>query len=132
MSDIDLEKFYRGYIGAINARNFEAVAELVHDDVTINGVPHKRADVLASLKGITDAVPDFVWTVEDLFVVDDRIAARLQDTGTPKQKFLGQDPTGTSIKFIEFGSYKVRDGRFAEMWFLMDSATVREQLRGTR
>jgi len=130
MPDIDLEKFYRGYIGAINARHFEVVAELIHDEVTVNGVPLKRADVLAALKGIADAVPDFVWSIEDLFVVDDRIAARLQDTGTPKQKFLGHEPTGASIDFMEFGSYKVRDGRFSEMWFLMDSAMVREQLRG--
>jgi hypothetical protein len=31
---------------------------------------------------------------------------------------------------MEFASYKIRDGRFAEMWFLMDGDTVGRQLRG--
>jgi hypothetical protein len=30
---------------------------------------------------------------------------------------------------MEFAAYKVRDGRFAEMWFLMDGITVAGQLR---
>jgi hypothetical protein len=36
----------------------------------------------------------------------------------------------SAINARQFAAYKVRDGRFAEMWFLMDSATVAEQLRG--
>lgn len=95
----------------------------------IDGAPHKRAEVLASLQDITDAVPNYRWTVQDLFVVDDRIAARLQNTGTPTKTFMGNEPTGASVNFIEFAAYKIRDGRFAEMWFLMDGITVALQLR---
>lgn len=129
MPNPDLEEFYRRYIAAINGRQFDVVAELVHDDVTINGVPHKKEDVLVSLAGIANAVPDFVWTIEELFVVGDRIAARLQDRGTPTKTFLGQEATGASIDVMEYASYRVRDGRFAEMWFLMDGATAAAQLR---
>jgi predicted ester cyclase len=129
MPETDLRDFYRRYIAAINARQFDVVAEIVADDVSINGVPHKRQDVLASLQGLADAVPDFVWNVQDLFVDGDRIAARLRDTGTPTKAFLGQEPTGASIDVMEFASYRVRDGRFTEMWFLMDAAKAAEQLR---
>jgi predicted ester cyclase len=132
MSNPDLTQFYTRYIAAINARQFDVVEQLVHEDVLMNGKPHKRADVLASLKGIADAVPDYVWGLQDLFVVDDRIAARLQNTGTPTKPFLGHEPTGASVNFMEFAAYKVRDGRFAEMWYLMDSAAVSEQLRITQ
>jgi predicted ester cyclase len=130
ISQPDLTAFYKRYIAAINARHFEVVEQLVHEDVLMNGKSHKRADVLASLKGIADAVPNYVWGLQDLFVVEDRIAARLQNTGTPTKPFLGHKPTGASVNFMEFASYKVRDGRFAEMWFLMDAPTVAEQLRG--
>jgi predicted ester cyclase len=131
MSHPELAQFYARYIAAINARKFDIVAEMVHDDVLLNGAPYKRADVLASLKGIADAVPDFKWNVQDLFVVDDRIAARSQNTGTPTKTFLGQEATGAYVNFMEFGAYKIRDGRFAEMWFLLDAATVATQLRAT-
>jgi len=132
MPNPDLTQFYTGYIAAINARQFDFVAGLIHDDVLMNGVPHKRADVLASLRGIAEAVPDYRWNVQDLFVVDDRIAARLQNTGTPARTFMGHAPTGARVDFMEFASYRIRDGRFAEMWFLMDGDTVGRQLRGGR
>jgi predicted ester cyclase len=129
MTRADLRDFYQRYIAAINARQFDVVAEMVHDDVSINGVPRKREDVIASLEGIARAVPDFAWNVQELFVVGDGIAARLRDTGTPTKAFLGQEATGASIDVMEFASYKLRDGRFAEMWFLLDVATAAEQLR---
>ena len=128
MSNDELREFYLRYVDAANARDFDAIAPLIHDDVTINGVPSKRADVLASLKGITDAVPDFVWRIEDLFTQDDRIAARLRDGGTPAKKWLGFEPTGASVEFMEFASYRVRDGRFTQMWFLMDVPSIAKQL----
>jgi predicted ester cyclase len=129
MPEANLKEFYRRYIAALNARQFDVVEELVAEDVALNGVPHRRADVLTALRGIADAVPNFVWTVHDLFAEDDRIAARLQDTGTPVKEFLGHEPTGASLDIIEYGSYRVRDGQFVEMWFLMDAATVGAQLR---
>ncbi len=130
MASPDLTQFYTRYIAAINAREFDFVAGLIHEDVLMNGAPHKRADVLASLRGIADAVPDYRWNVQDLFVVDDRIAARLQNTGTPVKTFMGHAATGARVNFMEFASYKIRDGRFAEMWFLMDGDAVGRQLRG--
>ena len=132
MTNEQLQAFYNRYIEAANARDFETIAELIHDEVTIGGVSYKREHVLAALKGITDAVPDFVWHVEDLFTQDDRIAARLRDTGTPKQNWLGLEPTGASVEFTEFASYRVRDGRFAEMWFLLDYQSVAQQLASAR
>jgi steroid delta-isomerase-like uncharacterized protein len=129
MPNPDLTDFYTRYIAAINARDFDFVASLIHDDVLLNGAPHQRADVLASLSGIADAVPDYRWNVQDLFVADDRIAARLQNTGTPAKAFMGFPATGARVNFMEFASYRIRDGRFAEMWFLMDAITVEAQLR---
>ncbi len=83
----------------------------------------------ASLKSILDAVPDYHWTIEDLFTDENRIAARLQDTATPVKPFLGQQPTGASLNIMEYGSYRAEKGQFVEMWFLMDSATAAAQLQ---
>jgi predicted ester cyclase len=74
-------------------------------------------------------VPDFRWTVQDLFTENNRIAARLHDTGTPVKSFLGHEPTGATINIMEYGSYRVENGVFVDMWFLIDAATAGEQLR---
>lgn len=132
MTNEQLQGFYQRYIDAANARDFDTIADLIHDEVTIGGAPYTRDDVLGALKGIVAAVPDFVWHVEDLFTQDGRIAARLRDTGTPGQNFLGLDPTGASVEFTEFASYKIVDGRFSEMWFLMDQQAVASQLSAAR
>ncbi|WP_172125152.1 MULTISPECIES: ester cyclase [unclassified Devosia] len=113
---------------AANARDFSAIADLISPDVTINGRSYRRDDVVDSLKSIVQAVPDFTWEVEELFVDDDRIAARLRDTGTPGQTWLGLESTGCRVDFTEFASYRIRDSRFAEMWFLMDYQAIARQL----
>ena len=124
----DLRDLYLRYVAAANARDYEAIAGMIHDDVTVNGVKSRRDDVLASLAGFADAIPDFTWNLEDLIIVDNRIAARLRDTGTPAKQWLGIEPTQTQIEITEMSSYRVRDGRFAEMWFLMDLASAAQQL----
>ncbi len=125
-----LHSFYRDYIAAANARDFAAIANVVAENVTLNGVPVKREDIIAEFKGLVDAVPDFTWHIEDLVVEEDRIAARLRDTGTPKEKtFFGQNLDGKSVTFTEYGSYKVRDGLFVEMSFLMDVTSISQQLK---
>src|SRR5438105_5010202 len=101
MANPDLTEFYNRYIDAINARDFAIVETLVNEDVLMNGSPRKKADVLASLRSFPAAVPDYRWNVQDLFVVDDRIAARLQNTGTPTKEFLSNPATGKSLDFME-------------------------------
>jgi len=132
MGNPDLTEFYTRYIDALNARDATTVESMIHEEVLRLGVPYPRDGVMESFKIITDAVPDYRWTIQDLFVVDDRIAVRLQNTGTPAKTFLGHEPTGRSIDFMEFASYRIRDGRFSEMWFLMDEPTVAKQLGDTR
>jgi len=125
----ELRDLYLRYVAAANARDFEVIADLIHDEVTVNGVTCKREDVLASLAGFVESVPDFTWHIEELFTVEERIAARLRDTGTPAKQWLGIEATGARIEITEFASYKVRDGRFAEMRFLMDTASAVQQLQ---
>lgn len=123
-----LSDFYHRYIAALNERNFEVVATLIPDEVKVNGQYTKREDVLASLNWLTDVVPNYKWHIEDLFTDGERIAVRLHDTGTPAKNFFGAEPTGGSIEFTEFASYKVHDGKFVEMWYLIDVEKIKDQL----
>lgn len=126
----DLDAFYRRYIAALNTRDLAAIAAMLPPKVMRLGTSYPRQGVIDSFKVITDAVPDYQWAIQDLFVEGDRIAARLQNTGTPVKPFLGHAATGRPVKFMEFASYRISGGRFAEMWFLVDEPTVAKQLKG--
>jgi predicted ester cyclase len=126
----ELREFYLRYVALANAREFDRMDEFAHDQVLINGEPVARDDMVAEFRKHTDAVPDLAWEIQDLVVEGDRIAARLLDTGTPEQEWLGLAPTGATVSFVECAFYEVRDGRIAASWYMMDADAVRRQLAG--
>ena len=128
MSDIDLREFYRRYVEALNAHDFDRMDEFIHDQIMQNSEPRVRSDVVADLTGIVDAVPDFHWEVTELAVNADRLAVRLINTGTPTKEWLGVPPTGASFEITEYAIYRVRDGRFVHMSALHDAERLKRPL----
>ena len=130
MPDIDLRDFYRRYIETLNAHEFDRMADFIHDSITLQSEPGPRDDVIAQLRGIADAVPDFHWDIQELAIDGDRLAARLINTGTPVKEWLGAAPNGSSIKIVEFAIYTVRHGRFLHMSAMHDAEALQKQLAG--
>lgn len=128
MTNSEMRMFYQRYVAAANARDFEFIAGILGENVSVNGATVKRADVIAGLKWLVDAVPDLVWRIDDLVVEDDRLAARLHDKGTPAKEFFGCAPNGAQIAFAEYTHYKVAGGCFIEMWYMLDTAAIANQL----
>ena len=124
----DLQDLYRRYLACCNERRLGDLAEYVHDEIRFNGQPTSRADYAASIASNIEAVPDYHWTIEDIATTTDLIAVRLTDTGTPTKEWLDVGPTGRSMQITEFAFYRVRDGKIAEMWFLLDAPAAKAQL----
>ena len=124
----DLQDLYRHYLACCNERRFADIAEYVHDEIRFNGQPTSLEDYVASIASNIEAVPDYHWTIEDIATTADLIAVRLTDTGKPAKEWLGVGPTGRSMRITEFAFYRVRDGKFAEMWFLLDAPAAKAQL----
>ncbi len=125
----ELRNFYHSYVAAANSRDFETISNVVSVNVLVNGNPQTRDGVIGGLKGLVNAVPAFTWHIEDLFIDVNRIAARLRDTGTPGETtFFGSKPKGTAVEFSEFASYKVLNGMFVEMWYLIDIPGITQQI----
>ena len=57
-----------------------------------------------------------------------KVAARLIDTGTPVKEWNGLVPTGKSVTITETAFYRIEDGKFKHMSYLMDVDTARCQL----
>lgn len=129
-NETTMRNFYTSYIEAANNRDFEAIAGMVSEDVLINGKKTKREESIAGFKSVINDIPNHKWNIEDLFINGDRIAVRLRNTGTPKETTVfGKNPNGKSIEFTEFASYKILDGKFVEMWYLVDVEKISEQLK---
>ncbi len=116
------------YIAALDAHEIDRMDKFVADEVLLNGEPGTRNDVMADMRSIIGAVPDFRWEVRELLFDRDRLAARVRNTGTPAKEWLGVAPTGASFEIIEYAIYKVANGKFAQMTNLHDSAEVHRQL----
>jgi predicted ester cyclase len=132
MSSPDLRDFYDRYIAALNARDFDAMDTFIHDEVTLNGKPASRADILAVLRDEAGSVPDLRWVLTKLIIDGNRLGAQLINTGTPTREFVGVTPTGAAFEVVEYAVYQVVDGRFKHMAAIHDAEQVKRQLAAGR
>ncbi|MBA8807205.1 ester cyclase [Promicromonospora sukumoe] len=130
MPDFDPREFYHRYIEALNAHDFDRMDEFVHDEIVMHSRPSSRAELVEQLHSISGPVPDMHWEIDEILVSGDWIGARVINTGTPVQEWLGVAPTGKGFEIAEYGIYTVRDGRFSTMSALHDEETLRKQLVG--
>lgn len=128
MTDKDLRAWYMRYVAALNAHSFDGLDEFIDDHVFLGSEPGTRDVVVATLKGIVDAVPNIHWEVDEMLFARDGMAVRAVNTGTPTKEWLGVPPSGASFKIIEYAIYRVTNGRFVSMTNLHDSAEMVRQL----
>jgi predicted ester cyclase len=128
MTNVSLREFYDRYIAALNERDFDAMDQFIHDEVTLNGKAATRGDILAVQRDEVGSVPDLHWVLTNLIVDGDRLGAQLINTGTPAKEFVGVAPTGASFEVVEYAVYQVVDGRFKHMAAIHDAEGVKRQL----
>ena len=128
MDAAELGQHYRRYIECLNQRQIDQLDEFVHETIRYNGAPMSRDDWKAGpILATVEAMPDFRWTISEIVVAGERVAARLTDTGTLAREWLGL-PTGRSVAFTEMVFYTFTDGRMSEIWSLFDQAGMKAQL----
>ena len=125
----EAEAFYRHYLAACNDHAFDRLPEFVAADVEVDGVRRGLAGYVAGLRAVVRAFPDYRWSLRDLVIDGDRIAARLTNTGTHQGDFLGVPATGRTIRTQEFAIYHLAADRIARVWATADNQALRAQLR---
>ena len=132
MSDFNIREFYDRYTEALNAHEFDRMDEFVAESILSHGQPATRADVVAALKGIADAVPDIRWELKEVVIhaEGETLASHSVNHGTPTKEWLGVAPTGASIEIDEIAMYKVHDGKFVQMSNVHDVEALKKQLAG--
>ncbi|MDB4995538.1 MAG: hypothetical protein JWM74_2970 [Myxococcaceae bacterium] len=116
-----------------NAGNVEAAAGLVHFDY----VQHSplAAPGLAGLQAfvveVRGAFADLHFTIEDLVAEGDRVVARVIATGTHRAAFLGIGATARAVRAQSIDIFRLRDGKLAEHWDVLDVYAILLQLGAT-
>jgi predicted ester cyclase len=123
-----VELTYRRYLRALNERRFGDLEEFVHDELTYNGGGLTRDVYVAQRREEARQIPDLHYAVDMLLVGGDHVACRIVFDCTPQGEFLGIDVDGRRVSFVEHVFYRFRDGRIEDVWSVIDTDAIREQL----
>lgn len=122
----------RFYEEALNAGREDAFAELLAPDVayynSATGAVRGPEGVVTAIRGLRAAFPDLRYTVEELLVDGDRVAARFTLRGTHHGPFRGRAATGRSVEVGGSTHYRVAGGKLTEVRVFADFLGLLRQL----
>lgn len=124
----DYRSLYKSYLEYCNQHDFDSMASFYTPTININGVPMDPASVTAQFAPVIAAFPDWHWEMRHIVVDDENIVVHFQVTGTHRGTFQGIEATGRRVSISEFTLYRVEDGKFAEVWDLVDMAALINQI----
>ncbi len=124
------------FCDAVNAGDMEVMArtidELVEPDAVIRTplpIDGTGADKLKEVfRRLHRAFPDLHITVEDVIEEGEKVVSRNTVTGTHLGGYMGLPATGKSVTYSEIFSFRIRDGRIAETWGVVDVLSQLRQL----
>ncbi|HVE63791.1 MAG TPA: ester cyclase [Mycobacteriales bacterium] len=107
-----------------------AVAAYYAPEIRENGEPVDIAAFGAAVESWFTKFPDFRATVDDLFVVGDRVVSRVTYTGTHHGTWAGLPATGRSFTALGLDVFRVDGRRIVEHWHSTDHYDLVVQLGG--
>lgn len=123
----------QGAFAAMSRQDIEACTRVMTDDFIINlaEVPYQKHGLDAwrgHARILIAAFPDVRIDVEDIFAAGDKVAVRVQISGTHRGEFLGNQPTGKAVSYKSHEVYRFADGKIAEEWICSDMMTLLTQV----
>ena len=130
------EDLLREWLAAGDAGELERFAEFLHEDVVVH------APLGLSTSSIEDeqevwrrglaAMSNLRHDVQETFVNGESVAARVVVTGSLSGEFGGIVSSGRSFTTDQAIVMHLRDGKASEVWEIVDSAAIRQQVSDDR
>ena len=128
----DSEDLLRGLFAAGDAGDLKAFDQYLNDDVVVHapsglstvGLENERE----SWRKAKLAIPDLRHQFVDILSSPTVVAARTLVTGTMQGSYGGFSAQGRSLMVNQAVFAHVREGKIAELWEIVDTAVLREQL----
>ena len=129
--DGNLETIYKAYLDCINQRTMQTdLPKFCHPHVFHNGRALPLDQYRMLMQDAITAIPDINFGL-DTIIADrtaQRVAVRLEFTGTPIKAIAGVEPTGRPVRFAEHVTYQFRNGKIHRVWSQVDWVSYRQQL----
>lgn len=120
---------YLSYLEHCNAHNFKAMESFYTSSININDEPWSPSKVTAQFKPLIAAFPDWHWEIRNLNIDGDYLSLHLRVTGTHRGTFQGIEPTGNRVTTSQFTLYHLVDGKFVDVWDLVDTDSMVKQIQ---
>jgi len=130
----DLHSLAHDIYGLLSKHDIDGFLDLVaddmieHEELPFPDSPKGKDGVGAMFASMFAAFPDFAMTVDDTIVEGDKFVSRVRATGTHQGEFMGIPATGNRIEVPLIDIMRVRDGKIAEHWGVMDGGVMMQQL----
>ncbi len=89
-----------------------------------------REALAAVFRAMGKMVPNLSWTIQDLWVTEDRIVVLGEASGTPTETFFGVEPTGRSFKTISLDIFTVKNGKLSSAYHVENWVGAIAQVKG--
>jgi steroid delta-isomerase-like uncharacterized protein len=124
----DYRSLYQSYLDYCNAHDFDSMAAFYTPTIKVNDGPMDPAAATAQFAPFISAFPDWHWEMRHIVTDDDNIVVHFTVTGTHLGTFLGNEATGRRVSVSEFTHYHLENGKFAEVWDLLDMDALLKQI----
>jgi steroid delta-isomerase-like uncharacterized protein len=119
----------------LHSGDLDACAALLTENFIVNlpGLPeplHGREVWKFGAQAMLDGFPDLRVAVEDVFGASDRVAVRVNFTGTHTGTFQDVPPTNRRVTFTTIDIYRIEGDRIAEEWVSPDMMGLMRQISG--
>jgi steroid delta-isomerase-like uncharacterized protein len=114
--------------------NNETIRELLAPDASLRGQIGPDVEVrgpegfIGFAENIRNTFPDTEVSVEDIFAIDDKVAARWVATGTHTGNGLGVPASGKRVRITGMTIARFENGKIAEAWDNWDRLGMLEQI----
>jgi steroid delta-isomerase-like uncharacterized protein len=119
MTTESTKQIMQRFLQFINTANEKLAVELISPNAVFH-VPGRPEPMigpdgyLAIIAMMRSGFPDIQWTLEEMIVEGDRVAARFIMRGTQEGVFFGVPPTGKKIEVQAMNFYRLSGGQFVE------------------
>jgi steroid delta-isomerase-like uncharacterized protein len=122
---------YLSYMEIFHERRLDKLAHFYAQDVVVHPtLPQPGLEGLHAILGAwVTAFPDLRLMVDEVIYSDGILATRITIKGTHTGgPWMGVPPSGRAVKYIDHCFYRLRDGKFTEVWDLPDTWTLMQQM----
>lgn len=133
MTTDDAANYRRIPIEVFNEGNFDRVDELFTEDYVEHaplppGWPEGREAVKAFAAALKEGFPDLEYEILQQYQDGDMHIGLIRATGTMSGSFMGMPATNKSATWDEVHIGRMRDGRLAEHWTVIDQLKMLQDL----